>query len=105
MISFTFGLDYVGRRQSFTDAFVCTQHLEWNNMVGTNHQSSLHSSPNTSILEKVLARLIVVGDTIYFSAASGGTGAELWAYTSNKHWCAVDIRTNYNMEVGLQMGI
>ncbi|MGB2194638.1 MAG: putative Ig domain-containing protein, partial [Candidatus Poseidoniaceae archaeon] len=41
---------------------------------------------------------VVVGDTIYFSAASDGTGSELWAYnsTNNTAWCAADIRTNYN---------
>ena len=61
----------------------------------TNHFTTkvqILQSQNLGSLE------VVVGDTIYFSAASGGTGAELWAYnsTNNTAWCAADIRTSYN---------
>ena len=69
---------------------------------GTTWRVPITSHPSTAVQILQSAGLgsleVVVGDTIYFSAASGGTGAELWAYnsTNNTAWCAADIRTNYN---------
>ena len=69
---------------------------------GTTWRVPITSHPSTAVQilqSQGLGSLeVVVGDTIYFSAASGGTGAELWAYnsTNNTAWCAADIRTNYN---------
>ena len=69
---------------------------------GTTWRVPITSSPSTGVQilqSQGLGSLeVVVGDTIYFSAASDGTGAELWAYnsTNNTAWCAADIRTNYN---------
>ena len=54
-----------------------------------------------------LNMIFLIGDTLYFDASSGGTGAnrELWAHDTSNHstWQVVDVSPGGNGNVGLHM--